>query len=271
MLKKLLIPTLSIMMVMPLVNAATVEERLSELELKNDMQVVKFGGRFFSQYDNVEYQNRTAVNGPVTTDTLNIFRLQFSLNFDANLSKKLQFYGRYTTSKYFNHFQRAETLTGSTANTSINNSTGRDLGITDNFEAGPGTYLERAFLNYAVTDYLTLSVGRLPTVEGLPLNWQDGVSREGTYAHLAYSNVLDGMAITGNMSSMLPQGHQFFARAVYTPFSNIGTNNTRLVAGGQKLDSINGLYVGMLEYTMPGTSFGELAVLGQVLVGKKLH
>lgn len=274
MLKKILIPALSTMMVMPLVNAATVEERLSELELKQDTQIVKFGGRFFSSYDNVEYATRTATNGPVTTDTLNLMRLQFSLNFDANISSKLKFYGRYTTSKYFNHFQRTETLSGSTANTAINNSTGRDLGIQDNFEAGPATFLERAYLAYAMNDYVTFSVGRLPTVDGPPLNWEDGVSREGTYPHLAYSNVLDGAATTFNFSSFLPTNNQFFARLVYTPFSNVGTaatGNPGSLSANGKLASINGLYVGMLEYSTKGEKFGEFLAIGQALIGRNLQ
>ena len=116
-----------------------------------------------------------------------------------------------------------------------------------------------------------MSVGRLPTVDGPPLNWEDNVSREGTYAHLAYSNVLDGAAATVNLSSMLPTNHVLMTRFVYTPFSNISSSAGKLTAGAQKLDSINGLYVGMLEYSTKGQNFGEFLVLGQTLIGRGLQ
>lgn len=276
--KKIIVPLFSALVASSAVSAATIEERLSELELKQDMSFVKFGGRFFGSYDNVEFQTRSTQNAAYTTNTLNFMRLQFSLNMDADISPKLKFYSRYTTSKYFNHFHRSTTALGdTTTNAPMDNSTNRDLGISDNFDAGPATFLERAYFNYAINDYLIFSLGRLPTVDGPPLHMGDNVSREGTYAHLAYSNVLDGVATTVNLNSMMPQGNSLSLRFIYTPFTNIsGTDSTTgnisavSLSGGRKLHSESPLYVGMAEYALKGKSFGDILVLGQVLKAKDL-
>lgn len=279
--KKILLPVLTAAIAMGSTNAATIEERLSELELKQDMNILKFGGRFFSSYDNVQYQSRATNTAAYTSDTLNLYRMQFSLNLDADVSQRIKFYGRYTTSKYFNHFHRNETTYVPapglpTQNLPIESSVNRDLGITDSFDAGPAAFLERAYFNYSMNDYLTFSVGRLPTVDGPPLHWEDNVSREGTYAHLAYSNVLDGAAVTTNLSKLMPEGNNLSLRFILTPFSNVGGGNTAgspaslTLASGGKLKEYSSFYTGMVEYSLKGKSFGDILVLGQVLSAKDL-
>ncbi|MBP9681602.1 MAG: hypothetical protein KBD76_09370 [Bacteriovorax sp.] len=156
------------------------------------------------------------------------------------------------------------------------------MAIADTYEAGPTTYLERAYFNYFMNDYLVFTAGRLPTVDGPPLHWEDNVSREGTYSHLAYSNVLDGVATTVNLNKYMPQDHSLNFRFIYTPFSNVGTS---IVAGGVlpsgnpgsiatktggKMDSISPLYVGMAEYSLKGQRFSDVLVLAQVLVGNNI-
>ena len=227
------IAALAVMSLSPAVLAeatlSQLEERLSNLELKNDLNLLQFGGRFITRYDNIHLtqNDRDSFNH-------NLYRLQFSLDMQANISSKLTFFGRYTTSKYFNHFNRGAStdaiVVGANPTESSNT---RDLDIADNFEGGPTNYLERAYLNYNITDSLVASVGRLPTIDGSPSEFVDDSSRQGTYPLMAFSYVLDGVALTHN--TQFEGGSTLSSRLVYTPTINYDGLDINMSQGGRSI------------------------------------
>lgn len=206
---------------------AQLEERLSNLELKNDLNLLQFAGRFITRYDNITVDKR---DGGYFNH--NLYRLQFSLDMSANLNSKLNFHGRLTSSKYFNHMNRGSSTDpfGAAADV-VNADPTRDFGVADNFSGGPTTFLERAFLNYNVTDNMVFTVGRLPTIDGAPAEYLDDVSRQGTYPLMAFSYVLDGAAVTYNFQN-LPGGRSLSARFIYTPFVNYDSLTNNMKTGG---------------------------------------
>lgn len=181
----------------------SMEDRVSSLENANAMNIFSFGATFITRYDHI--------NSDLLGDT-DPLRLYVALDANAKVNDRLSFYTRFAASKYWN----AVTSQGLSTSADLNAS--RDT-------LGSAIYLERAFMNYRLTSSLTLTLGRLPTADGPPYNLYDDVSRQGTYPMLAYGSELDGMALTYNLSSLLPAGHKLSFRLIYTPLTNDAQNS----------------------------------------------
>lgn len=217
------------------VNAATLEERVEELEINNALNTFKFSGDLTMMYDNIETET-------TSTTTNNWNRLKFGLNFSAKPASDIQFHGRFAATKFWNAL----------------GDTYRDIddpGQSRTYN-GSDVYVEKAYFDYTLTDWMILSAGRLPTIDGVPYNYQYGKAKMGTYPKLAYASILDGVALTFKPGQFfLNQGSLDF-RVIYTPFSNpnniAGSANTRQSKGfrgtGETFPPTTSLYTLMLDY-----------------------
>lgn len=222
------------------VNAATLEERVEELEINNALNTFKFSGDLTMFYDGTEKEIGT------TTTTNNWTRLKFGLNFSAKPSSDIQFFGRLAASKHMN-------------------AVGDDYTNNDDFGRsraynGSDVFVEKAYFDYTLTDWMILSAGRLPTFDGVPYNYSYGKAKMGTYPKLAYSAILDGFAFTfkpGNF--FLSQGSLDF-RAIYTPFNlptqRLGSDNQKNGLGNDITSHIDMLTL-MLDYQSGKLSWAD--------------
>ncbi|UYL10140.1 DUF3373 domain-containing protein [Bdellovibrio sp. SKB1291214] len=204
------------MLMVPTVNAATLEERVAELEANQSLNIFNFSGTFMTRYDDIITAKQTkpssVANPAFDNKDLNYMRLKFQFNADANVSKNIKFYSRMTASKFYN-VSYVEGTQGST-------STG-DLGA-PNAYANSGMVLEKAYMDLTVPDTnFTFSVGRLPTTGGQPYNYLDGRARMGTYPLLAYNSYFDGMSLSYKLDDYMPQDNKLALRLIYTPLTNI--------------------------------------------------
>lgn len=253
--KKMFFPLLSAVLVLaPAAKAApTLEQRVEELELSRDMNIFKWSGKFMMKHENI------ARTKDAKTLTFNATRMQYHLDMDANVSDKIKFYSRFSMTKWLNHYNRDLTKSSSlTSNQSATAGTGpeanefRDLIAGDETGYGPAVVVEKAFFNWSVTDGFALSIGRLPTLDGNPVNMYSDTSKEGGYPHLAYSYTLDGIAGAYNFKNWMPAGHSFTTRVIWTPLQTIGdTTYSRVYTG----TNANGGFT--LKHTNIYTAMGE--------------
>lgn len=234
---------------------AALEERISELEANSSLNIFNFRGTFITRYDDIS----TDQSKPSTLkhDHLGYFRMRFSLDVDANISKNLKFYSRYTTTKHFNQWSTTGTALG----------VGGDIYASDDYSSS-AVVLEKAYLDMSIPDTnFTVSLGRLPTADGAPTHYWDGRARLGTYPLLSYGAVLDGVAVTYNLDQYMPEGHKLAARAIYSPFSSINidsqgtpnqvppTHNTDV--GGSTTNPIKDFYTLQLDYATSNAGFSD--------------
>ena len=236
----LLKATLATTFVAGMVNAATLEERVEELEINNALNTFKFSGDLTMFYDGTEKEANSV------TTTNNWTRLKFGINFNAKPSSDIQFFGRLAASKHLNAI-------------------GNDYTSNDDFGSsrsygGSDVFVEKAYFDYTMTDWMIFSAGRLPTFDGVPYNYSYGKAKMGTYPKLAYSAILDGFAFTfkpGNF--FLDQGSLDF-RVIYTPFNlptqRQGASNQKF-GNGQVAASHVDMLTLMLDYQSGKLSWAD--------------
>ncbi|WP_413291697.1 DUF3373 family protein [Bdellovibrio sp. HCB185ZH] len=248
------------MLMVPTVQAATLEERVSELEANQSLNILNFSGTFITRFDDIisakQTQPATVLGQPSTFDNkdLTYLRMKFQFNVDANVSKNIKFYSRLTTSKNFNSFYQ-QGLSGLPVSD--------DLQASNSYQSSH-VVLEKAYIDMTVPDTgLTFFIGRLPTVDGQPQNYKDGRARMGTYPMLSYDSVLDGMGVSYKMDQYMPEGHSLALRALYTPFAQYyaGANGAYITAptkqNGSALPTSSTGYGLMADYSINNMSWAD--------------
>lgn len=240
----------------PVAHAATLEERVAELEANQSLNIFNFSGTFITRFDDImkaEQTNPSANGAAFDSKDLSYMRMKFQFNIDANIAKNIKFYSRLTTSKHFNTFSK----TGTASVTP-----GADLGSSNDY-ASSNVVLEKAYADLSIPDTnFTFSLGRLPTVDGQPQNYKDGRARMGTYPMLSYDSVLDGFAMTYKVDEYMPKDQKLALRLIYTPFSqfNVGTGGyTKAPTNeyGSKLETQTATTAAMIDYSMDNMSWAD--------------
>ena len=225
---------------------SNVEDRLMELETNSQLNPLRFGAEFMTRVDTHDTEVFNATTGKMDSETFLVHRMRFRLNMEANPTPKLSFYARISGSKLMSRFTRA--------------GTDYPVGIFNeeqwgrNFR-GSALHFERAFFNYKLHDKLTLSVGRLPTIEGGPEHLTYGSSPLGTYPLLAYGSVMDGYALTTGFGDVTIRG-------IYHPLMTLhfGDENDTLTKTKSKIANypdVNDIYVGMIDYSKRRLGFAR--------------
>lgn len=233
----------------------SLEDRVSELEANAAVNIFSFGGHLGVRYDSVDYKQTTPASSALESTTEH-WRLSSGFNVNANVSPKLKFYSTSAISKYFNSWNSQNSGAGTIPNYLTDPQDSRA-------ERGSQVYLEKAYADYTFTDGMTLSFGRLPTMDGPPSEMPYGKARMGTYPSVGYNAPFDGLALSYNMPM---ENQNFAARVLYTPFTQYTTsagklggngnlgNITTTGAGAQKINSETAFGALMLEYGIDGTA-----------------
>jgi hypothetical protein len=185
------------------------EKRVEALEYQSYENTLSWSGFFETRYDQVTFKPDA---GEKTK--MNLSRNLAGIDFKAKPLPNVSVFGRFMYSSVYNNFGPK---TGTASNL------GRPY-------EGNEVRVERLFLNYGVIEGLTLSVGRLPTLDGPPHHLYDGLSRQGSYLRQVYSSSLDGYALTYNIP-LNSKSQTLAARLVYTPLSEITVANSATGAG----------------------------------------
>lgn len=246
--------------------AQTLEERVEALEYAGYEDVFRFSGQLEMRFDSVDIDNKDSyesitnlttflgsggANGKTTSPSSDwnngYAKMFFKLNMSAKPSDRLSFFGRLSTAKHLNAFNSEGTQNDDFQELSA--------GVTTRDNAS--VWLERAFVNYAISDSLTFTFGRLPTVGGAPKHLSKNEAMAGAYPTQAYSAIFDGMALTH--SKKTDSGAIHSARMVWTPTTrpNLASDTAVTGADGQKVSSMDDWLALMYEFEKTNTSFAR--------------
>tara|TARA_R110000868_G_scaffold161466_2_gene391874 strand:+ start:506 stop:1942 length:1437 start_codon:yes stop_codon:yes gene_type:complete len=232
---------------------AELEERLFDLELNMlNKSSVSVGGSFSSIY---QYSSLRSDNTNIKEGTIDTVVSDLKLNINKTDDEALKFYSTIGA-KYFwnNNFQSP-------------------LVVLDNGQTevrGSFPYVQKAYFDYfAFNGNLVFSSGRLPTVDGPPIEQSLGQSRMGTYPLLLYSVPLDGVAATFNLQQTFDLKQRYIFRLIYSPFyssssrsdfSTVGVENNTHLLETKKGDALHA------NFETSGT-FTNIADYGFILQG----
>ncbi|UXR64954.1 DUF3373 family protein [Bdellovibrio bacteriovorus] len=216
----------------------SVEERLAELEANQNLRYISLSGFLISSYDHIAVSE--TYPRALDHNDLQYARLRFSLNADAELNPQLKVYTRLTATKFMNNWRSQG---------------GTPYYIKDiegvYSQSGSEIHLEKAYVDLSCPASLwTLSVGRLPTVNGSPEHFWDVLPRQGTYPLLTFDAPLDGVGVTYRADSHLPMNHELSLRALYTPFMDVSWNGMYKYLMPPKEDTTGGTPSGSDTDTM---------------------
>jgi len=209
------------------------ESRLDDLELSQALRKFSFSGNFTNQIESFSQTRKrndlfdSAPSG--LQSSLKELRsdqdsyvlpiaMRLELNFDANISKNLNFYSTLGMSKFWNLSGREDRSEGNNQNFK---SLRGGYGLKDS-----GAYFDVAYLRYDFNDSpWTLAIGRMTTNNGPPVNQMDGVGRSGTYPFLSYNVIFDGIAGIYDFKNIVPKDQTLKMRLFYTPFISVDPND----------------------------------------------
>ncbi|MEZ4872061.1 MAG: DUF3373 family protein [Bdellovibrionales bacterium] len=237
--------------------AQSIEDRVTELEVANQLDVWKFSGRLMNFYDSMSY--KTEGSDAETGDQL---RQLLFIDMEAKPSDKMTFYGRLSFAKYWNEFSRRDL--GATIN--VTDGSGNNYLADDTYTVGgvgdlsrryttiSGVQVDKAYVDYSITDNFVFSIGRLPTTEGVPTNYYYGEARMATYPRLSYNSFFDGIGLTWNKNNHA-------VRFLYTPFNyyfgGSSTSNQSSMDGTKDLSGTKEFYTLMYEFNNSNVSWAE--------------
>lgn len=239
----------------------TLEQRVEQLETASYLQAIQWNGSFDYRYDSITDEDTGGVKTHYTPMSLRVL-----LDASTQVDPKIQFYTRFGLTKFTNDNVNQTTSTDDTFRGPRSHKSG-------------GLLLERAYVNYAITKDFIVSLGRLPTIDGAPVEMWDNAPRLGTYPLLAYGAILDGVALTYNWG-FLPQQYKFATRFIYTPIYNVATdadafqNISKPSYGGTggPMQEKATLYSLMADFSTKAIPvFGEFAFVAQQVTSKDIH
>lgn len=247
----------SILPMMANAQSMSLEDRVAELEANQSLNIFKFSGAFFTRYDNIIKAEQTDPDSVMTGNPafdnkdISYLRMKFQFNADADISKNVKFYSRFTMSKHFNTFYKSG---------APNSTAGEDLAVSNGFGSSQ-VVVEKAYADITIPDTnFTFSLGRLPTVDGQPQNFKDGRARMGTYPMMSYDSVLDGFAMTYKVDEYMPQDQKLALRLIYTPFSQYNLTSSiqpPTDQDGNKVNSQVSTVAAQVDYSVNNLSWTE--------------
>lgn len=255
----------------PFVRAATLEERVAELEAQSTLNYIKFGGSLETFYDSITSEQDV---GGALDDHTQYLRMRASVNADADVSKRIKVYSRFTASKFFSQGDPQGAAQSPAPS---------DLEAGRKFQ-GTELYLEKGYadiiFNKSESSSSVFSMGRLPTIDGPPINYKYGKERIGTYPVLGYNAIFDGFALTH--SRELSESEITF-RYVYAPFTSVNLGDTatggvtppylsRPTAGGNSHSNMFGINTMMIEWDKKNLPIAsKMNIMAQTGLSDKLN
>lgn len=190
------------------------KDQIEELQYQVDENIFSFSGKLENLYQykhfNGKLANAFSKQMEEKDAKYNYFSMMAHLNIMARPSDRMTFFGRLSTTKYYNEGSKSGQYDG------LSIAAGRR-------SSNSSVFFERAFINYKILNDLTLTIGRLPTLDGTPLHLSNGSSEMGAYPILSYASVLDGAALTQKFNVL---NGSLKARFIYSPTSYVDYDDT---------------------------------------------
>jgi hypothetical protein len=211
--------------------------RSDETELSSALSKVKFSLGFETDVHSFGGDGQDSSNK--WTNTLH-------LNMDAKINDKTRFTGRLAMSKNW---------ADSTLGTPTDDVAGRStLG-------GSSVYVDRAYVDYYMTENLIATLGRQPGTDGPGANLRNNAKRQSTYPSMLFSANGDGLILTykpkidGLADSALRVG---YAKAYQWDSTASATNNN--ISGDSLIDDAQ-IWLAIAETKLPLGDMGDNLIM----------
>ena len=170
-------------------NIEEVSDYTESVETRVLEDKLKFGLGFKTNLDNF---TKKYADGKTVSNS-NIWSSKLMLNFKADITKEMIFYGRlsmykYWGSSYVHPYSRYDNMQGRVPSNS-------------------SLFVERAYLNWFFNKNgyipMAVTIGRQPSGDGPSHQFQDNTTRKATYSALLYDGAADGLVLTFNVSKLI--------------------------------------------------------------------
>lgn len=228
-----------------------IDERLSNLEYERLLSKFILSGNFMNHFEAYQADNEDTDDASNSnTTTLNPFLMRVAINFDVNINDNMSFFSTIGMSKFWNQSERDPDEVGDGPQY---RSMKGGYGLTSS-----DAYFDTAYIQYKLSEKWKLSLGRMTTNNGPPIEQLDGLERSGTYPRFAYNSIFDGIAFTYKPIDNDKQSLKF--RIFYTPFVYVDKNHRdEQVTDGndRKIESLQPQTALLSEYELKKLSFAD--------------
>jgi hypothetical protein len=217
-------------------------ERADENEFHATMNRIKWGGELEVTTNNLKgktgsYTDR-GVAGTKYRDN-NTWTTKLRLSMESKINNKTKFYGRLSMYKNWSD---------SVAQNIADPAQGRKP------TGSSGIFVERAYVDYAISNAFAVTLGRQPSSDGPGMTLIEDTQRKATYPSLLFDGAADGIvgtAMLASQSAMNPKlraayGKGFQSQANYSPYT----------ANQTQLSDLN-VYGAFFEMNLPFKSMGD--------------
>lgn len=226
-------------------------ERVDENEFSATMNRIKWGAEFevSANFIDGETGSMTAMNAPaVEYSNSNQWTTKLRLSMDSKINDKTKFTGRLSMYKNWSD---------STGNYLTDPAQGRKP------VGGGGIYIERAYVDYALTKSLIITLGRQPSSDGPGMTLIENTKRKSTYPALLFDGAADGVVVTSKLASSSKMNPTI--RFAYGKGFQDTTNYSPYTPNQNDIDDLS-VYGVFYEMSLPFSSMGEnLLVLNYVM------
>jgi hypothetical protein len=190
---------------------AQLEEQLEEVKLNESLNRFSFSGTFINHVESLSKKSHNKMTGVNRNFNGSAFAMQMGLNIDVAISDNLKFFTTLAMGKLWNNDNREGVE---------QNSYGSMAGSYGYY--GSSVRYDVAYLRWLSKNRnWFLSLGRMTTRGGPPMNQLDGLYRTGTYPRLAYNAIFDGAAAGYDFKDFVPTNQSLITRIFYTPFISL--------------------------------------------------
>jgi len=165
-------------------------------------------------------------------------RLFLKMSFD--ITDRLRFFGRLAVLKYMNELKPQ--------------SVSLDMHST-RYPRDPTLRIERAYIDWVITDWLVFSAGRIASAEGPPAELKEDTARSATWGVQMVEAEMETIMFTIHFDTFISGLDNFNLRLFYMPYTQHTdfqlSDNLRLFMHEPGFDEMH-VFGGMFEITIPG-------------------
>lgn len=235
---------------------ADTDEQIEELHARADtnefnsaLNRIKWGGEFETSVGNYSGKigNYSGKKGD-DFDNNNKWDMKLKLSMDAKINDKTTFSGRLSMLKGWSDSDSNMMLGDSSA------------GRTD---GGSALYVERAYIDYKISDNLIATIGRQPSSDGPGMSLIENTPRKATYPSLLFNGNADGLVFTYKIPDAPLKNAA--VRFAYGKGFQWDSNENGYLANKNNINDLN-VYGFFAEASLPFAKMGEnLVVLSAVM------
>jgi len=227
-------------------------ERVDDNEFQASLNRIKWGGEFEATVGNYwgRQGSMSTTQGNILGESFNNHNkwdLKLRLNLESKINDRTKFTGRLSMYKSWAS-QRSVNMMGDSA-------AGRIYG-------GSSMFVERAYIDYKLTNNLIVTIGRQPSNDGPGMNLKNNTPRKATYPSILFNGNADGVVLSYKLPKSVPNGA---IRLAYGKGFQWSDGEYGYLANQNELKDLN-VYGLFLETSLPFSKMGNnLMVLSGVM------